>query len=407
MNDTPPIAIIGAGPAGLIAADILSATGKRVIVYERMPSVARKFLMAGRGGLNLTHSEQFARFVTRYGQAQARLQPILEAFTPSDLIAWVNDLGQETFTGSSGRVFPKAMKASPLLRALLQRLAAQRVEIQTRANWTGWSAQGALSFGPPASSRHETPSATILALGGASWPKLGSNGSWADLLAKRGIALAPFRASNVGFDVAWSPHIRERFAGEPLKTIALRHNDREVRGEAMVTEYGIEGGAIYALSAELRAAAPTTILIDLRPALSQNDIADKLTRAKRGDTLSSTLRKTLALTPLAIALLYENGAPPREPQALAAHIKAIPIKLLAPRGLDRAISSAGGVGWDAVDENLQLRPIPNTYVAGEMLDWEAPTGGYLLQASFASGVHAARAILRRGVADRADLSKGC
>jgi uncharacterized flavoprotein (TIGR03862 family) len=400
MNDHAPIAIIGAGPAGLIAADVLSAAGKRVVVYERMPSVARKFLMAGRGGLNLTHSEPVAQFMARFGEARPHLQPILEVFTPNELIAWVNGLGQETFVGSSGRVFPKAMKASPLLRALLQRLSTQGVKIQTRANWTGWNEQGALTFGPPASSRHETPSATILALGGASWPKLGSDGSWTDLLAERGVALTPFRPSNVGFDVAWSPHIRERFAGEPLKTIALRHDDREVRGEAMITEYGIEGGAIYALSAELRAAAPATIHIDLRPALSQNDIADKLTRAKRGDTLSSTLRKTLGLTPLAIALLHENGAPPRDPQALAAHIKAIPIQLLAPRGLDRAISSAGGVRWDAVDENLQLKALPNIYVAGEMLDWEAPTGGYLLQASFATGMHAARAILRRGGADR-------
>lgn len=400
MSDQAPIAIIGAGPAGLIAADMLSAAGERVVVYERMPSVARKFLMAGRGGLNLTHSELFAHFMTRYDKAQAQLQPILETFTPNDLLAWVNSLGQDTFVGSSGRVFPKTMKASPLLRALLQRLSAQEVEIQTRANWTGWDDAGSLRFGPSASSGHATPSATILALGGASWPKLGSDGSWADLLAKHGVALAPFRASNVGFDVAWSPHIRERFAGEPLKTIALRHNDREVRGEAMITEYGIEGGAIYALSAELRAAAPTTIHIDLRPALSETDIADKLTRAKRGDTLSSTLRKTLGLTPLAIALLHENGAPPRDPQALAARIKAIPIQLLAARGLDRAISSAGGVRWDAVDENLQLNALPNVYVAGEMLDWEAPTGGYLLQASFATGVHVARAILRRASANR-------
>ncbi|HVK82165.1 MAG TPA: TIGR03862 family flavoprotein, partial [Verrucomicrobiae bacterium] len=212
MGDDAPIAIIGAGPAGLIAADILSTAGKRVIVYERLPSVARKFLMAGRGGLNLTHSEPFAHFMRRYGDAQAQLQPILEAFTPNDLIAWVNGLGQETFIGSSGRVFPRAMKASPLLRALLQRLAAQGVEIQTRADWTGWNEQGALSFGPPASSRHSSASATILALGGASWPKLGSDGSWADLLAKRGVELASFRASNVGFDVDWSQHIRERFA---------------------------------------------------------------------------------------------------------------------------------------------------------------------------------------------------
>jgi uncharacterized flavoprotein (TIGR03862 family) len=306
-----------------------------------MPSVARKFLMAGRGGLNLTHSEPFARFLTRYGEAQAAASAHPRSVHANDLIAWVNGLGQETFIGSSGRVFPKAMKASPLLRACCSASQRKASEIRTRANWTGWDEAGALSFGLPASSRHASPSATILALGGASWPKLGSDGSWA---SARGNAASNSRPSARVMSASTSRGARisdERFAGEPLKTIAFRHNQREVRGEAMITEYGIEGGAIYALSAELRADAPTTIHIDLRPALSQNDIADKLTRAKRGDTLSSTLRKTLGLTPLAIALLHENGAPPRDPQALAALIKAVPIKLLAPRGLDRAISSAG------------------------------------------------------------------
>lgn len=398
MNDDAPIAIIGAGPAGLIAADILSAAAKSVVMYERMPSVARKFLMAGRGGLNLTHSEPFAQFMTRYCEAQTQLQPILEAFTPSDLIAWVNGLGQETFVGSSGRVFPKAMKASPLLRALLQRLATQGVEIRTGKTWLGCTEDGDLRFAngqPPLRA-----AATLLALGGASWPRLGSDGLWRPALEARGVDVIAFTPANVGFNVAWTPLFRDRFAGQPLKTIALRHNDRDVRGEIMITAYGVEGGAIYALSSELRTAAPTTIHIDLRPALSQNDIADKLARAKRGDTLSSTLRKALGLSPLAIALLHENGPPPREPHALAAHIKAAPIRLIAARTLDRAISSAGGVSWDAVDENLQLKALPNVYVAGEMLDWEAPTGGYLLQASFATGVHAARAILRRGGADR-------
>ncbi|WP_135212387.1 NAD(P)/FAD-dependent oxidoreductase [Vitreimonas flagellata] len=397
MNDDAPIAIIGAGPAGLIAADILSAAGKRVVVVERMPSVARKFLMAGRGGLNLTHSEPFAQFMTRYHEAQTQLQPILEAFTPNDLIAWVNGLGQDTFIGSSGRVFPKAMKASPLLRALLRRLSSQGIEIRTGQTWLGWTEDGALRFAngePPLRA-----AATLLALGGASWPRLGSDGLWRSVLEERGVDVIAFTPSNVGFNVGWTPLLRDRFAGQPLKTIALRHNDREVRGEVMITEYGVEGGAIYALSSELRTAAPTTIHIDLRPALSQNDIAQKLARAKRGDTLSSTLRKTLGLSPLAIALLHESG-PPREPHALAAHIKAVPIHLIAARTLDRAISSAGGVSWDAVDENLQLKGLANTYVAGEMLDWDAPTGGYLLQASFATGVHAARAILRRSGANR-------
>ncbi len=387
-----PIAIIGAGPAGLIAADVLSAAGKRVVVYERMPSVARKFLMAGRGGLNLTHSEAFETFVARYGETAPRLQRILEAFTPSDLISWANDLGQETFTGSSGRVFPKAMKASPLLRAWLTRLATQGVEVRTRAIWLGWSDTGALLF-----DGHEAvrPEATLLALGGASWPRLGSDGSWRETLVARGVDVAPFESTNVGFNVAWSDHIRGKFAGHPLKTIALRCGAREVRGEAMITEYGIEGSAIYALSAELRAQAPVAISIDLRPDLAHVEIVAKLARSKPGDTLSSTLRKSLGLSPVAVSLLHENGAPPRDSEALASLIKAVPVTLTSARGLERAISSAGGIRWDAVGDDLQLHAIPNTYVAGEMLDWEAPTGGYLLQACFATGAWAARAILWR------------
>jgi len=386
-----PIAIIGAGPAGLIAADVLSAAGERVLVYERMPSVARKFLMAGRGGLNLTHSEAFEDFVARYDDAAPRLRRILEAFTPNDLVKWANDLGQETFTGSSGRVFPKAMKASPLLRAWLARLAAQGVEIHTRTTWLGWNEDGALQFGNNEAVR---PEATLLALGGASWPRLGSDGSWRETLAARGVDMAPFQPANAGFNVAWSEHIRSKFAGQPLKTIALRCGAREVRGEAMITAYGIEGSAIYALSAELRARTPVAISIDLRPDLTHAEIVAKFARAKSGDTLSSTLRKSLGLSPLAVSLLHENGAPPREREALAKLIKAVPITLTSARGLERAISSAGGVGWDAVDDDLQLRAIPNTYIAGEMLDWEAPTGGYLLQACFATGVWAARSILR-------------
>ncbi|MEZ5959910.1 MAG: TIGR03862 family flavoprotein [Hyphomonadaceae bacterium] len=377
-----PVAIIGAGPAGLFAAEILSAAGKRVVVYERMPSVGRKFLMAGRGGLNLTHSEPLDLFVTRYGGATPQLLPMLQAFTPADLIAWANGLGQETFVGSSGRVFPKAMKASPLLRAWLARLAAQGVEIRTNSAWSGFDQSNAHS-------------ATVLALGGASWPRLGSDGRWTAALTTRGVELTPFEPSNTGFTVSWSEHFRTRFAGQPLKTITIRHADREVRGEAIITDYGIEGGAIYALSPHLREAAPVTISIDLRPALTHDAIAAKLARAARGDSLSSTLRKSIGLTPLAIGLLHETGAPPRDPEALASLIKAVPITLNGARGLDRAISTAGGVSWDAVDENLQLRAIPSTYVAGEMLDWEAPTGGYLLQACFATGAWAARAILRR------------
>lgn len=398
MSDAP-VAIIGAGPAGLIAAETLSAAGRRVVVYERMPSVGRKFLMAGRGGLNLTHSEDFEPFMARYGAAAEHLRPILTAFAPRDLIAWAEGLEQETFVGSSGRVFPKAMKASPLLRNWLARLSRQGVEIETRTRWLGWSEDGGLRV--LRYDGHEEilrASAVLLALGGGSWPRLGSDGAWLDILTARGVHLTPFAPSNVGFRVAWSEHFRSRFAGQPLKSTAINHYSRRVRGEAMITEYGIEGGAIYTLSADLRTTAPTTIRIELRPDLRYQEIEAKLAKAKPGDSLSSTLRKTLGLSPLQIALLHEsaNGPPRRDPKGLTADIKAIHIHLSEPHGLERAISTAGGVAWRAVDDSLQLKAVPGTYVAGEMLDWEAPTGGYLLQACFASGVWAARAILQQG-----------
>jgi uncharacterized flavoprotein (TIGR03862 family) len=402
MSDAP-IAIIGAGPAGLIAADVLSAAGKRVVAFDRMPSVGRKFLMAGRGGLNLTHSEPMDRFAARYRAARASIEPMLAAFSPRDLIAWAESLGQETFVGSSGRVFPKAMKASPLLRAWLARLATQGVTIRTRMRWLGWDEAGALLFQRDDVAREAVAAeATVLALGGASWPKLGSDGSWAGTLAARGVEIAPLKAANVGFEIAWSDVFRERFAGEPLKGAAFRFGDTEISGEAIVTTYGVEGGAIYALSAPLRDAIAedgrATLHVDLKPALSAAQIGAKLVRARSGDTIASALRKALGLSPLAINLLREaNGAPlSNDPTQLAAFIKAVPLRLTAARGLDRAISTAGGVSWGAVDASLQLKAIPGTYVAGEMLDWEAPTGGYLLQACFATGVWAARAILQQG-----------
>jgi uncharacterized flavoprotein (TIGR03862 family) len=401
MSDAP-IAIVGAGPAGLMAAEVLSATGKRVVVFDRMPSVGRKLLMAGRGGLNLTHSEPMDRFAERYGAARERVEPMLKAFSPRDLIAWTQALGQETFVGSSGRVFPKAMKASPLLRAWLARLTAQGVTIGTRAQWVGWNADGALLFQRDGGAYQTlAPEATVLALGGASWPKLGSDGGWASTLAARGVEIAPLKPANVGFEIAWSDVFRERFAGEPLKSATFRFGDVTAQGEAIVTNYGVEGGAIYALSAPLRDALAedgrATLHIDLKPALSAAQIAAMLVQGRSGDTIASALRKALGLSPLAINLLREaNGAPlSNDPTQLAAFIKAVPLRLKAVRGLDRAISTAGGVSWDAVDENLQLRAVPGTYVAGEMLDWEAPTGGYLLQGCFASGVWAARAILQQ------------
>lgn len=393
------VAVIGAGPAGLMAAELLSAAGLAVTVYDRMPSVARKLLIAGRGGLNLTHSEPFEKFVARYGTAVPHLKPILEAFPPGALVAWAEALGQPTFVGSSGRVFPKAMKASPLLRAWLARLASQGVEIKTRHDWQRWDDTGALVFAHGSRTVLARAGATILALGGASWPKLGSTGAWVEILRQRGVAVTPLRPANMGFTVAWSDAFR-RFEGEPLKSIALSFAGQTVRGEAMITRAGLEGGAIYALSGPLRdaieAEGRAVVTIDLRPDMSAAVLAAKLSRPRGTETMSNHLRKALALSPAAINLLREaHGVKLAEgPAALAAQIKAAPIELTGTQGLTRAISTAGGIALDALDENLMLRAMPNVYAVGEMLDWEAPTGGYLLQATFATAVTAARAILR-------------
>jgi uncharacterized flavoprotein (TIGR03862 family) len=396
MPTPQTIAIIGAGPAGLMAADVLSAASLKVTVYDRMPSVARKLLIAGRGGLNLTHSEPLDRFKARYGKAVARLAPIIEAFPPQALIAWAEALGQPTFIGSSGRIFPKSLKASPLLRAWLARLGKQSVQIKTRHDWQGWSETGELIF---ANGVGATPDATVLALGGASWPRLGSNGAWTHILAKHGVSIAPLRPANMGFAVAWSEPFR-RFEGEPLKGIALTFNGRTVRGEAMITRTGIEGGALYALSAELReaitgqgTAAPT---IDLRPEMSHADLTTKLSRARGSDSLTNFLRKAVNLAPVAINLLREtHGTLAADAALLARQIKAAPLKLTGTQPIDRAISTAGGIKLEALDGDLMLNAMPNVYAVGEMLDWEAPTGGYLLQATFATAVHAAHAILRK------------
>ena len=395
----PAVAIVGAGPAGLIAAEILGRAGLAVTVFDRMPSVGRKFLMAGRGGLNLTHSEPFDRFVTRYGPVADRLRPMLEAFSPADLTAWADGLGQPTFVGSSGRVFPRALKASPLLRAWMARLAGQGVRLRTRARWLGWDAAGALCFETPEGPLTVAPGATVLALGGASWPSLGSDGSWAPILAGAGVPLAPFRPANSGFDLAWSQTFAARFAGAPLKAVALTHGARTVRGEIVVSRYGIEGGAVYALSASLREAVEregaASLTVDLRPDMSAGQIAARLAKVRAGETLANGLRKALALPPVAVNLLREAFGPalPRAPEALAAAVKAAPLRVTGVQGLERAISAAGGVAWGGVDEALQLKARPGVFVAGEMLDWEAPTGGYLLQASFATGARAAAGVL--------------
>ncbi len=388
--------VIGAGPAGLMAAERLAQAGVRVVVHEAMPSVARKFLMAGRGGLNLTHSEPEAAFLERYGAAAPRVADWLARFSPTHLVGWAEGLGQATFTGSSGRVFPKAMKASPLLRAWLGRLAELGVEVRTRSRWTGSRLRGndkglELTLSTPEGERIERPDAVVLALGGASWPRLGSDGSWTDDLAAAGVEIAQLQPSNMGFDVQWSPVFAERFAGQPLKNVALSHGGRTVRGEAMVTRYGLEGGAVYALSAELREAierdGTAELVVDLRPDLDEAALAARLARPRGKDSVSNWLRKAGGLSPAAVGLLREiPGEIPTGAEKLSKRIKAVRLKLTGTQGLARAISSAGGVRLDQVDERLMLKALPGVFVAGEMLDWEAPTGGYLLQACFASGV---------------------
>ncbi len=402
-QDRFDVAVIGGGPSGLMAAEVLANAGASVTVYDRMPSLARKLLLAGRGGLNLTHSEDLERFLTRYGAATPRLREAIEAFTPQALIAWSEELGQTTFVGSSGRVFPSAMKASPLLRAWLRRLAAAGVTVKLRHRWTGWDDDGRLTFESESGTVTATPDATVLALGGASWPRLGSDASWVAPLAGAGIAVAPLRAANCGFLASWSEVLRKKYAGAPLKRIALNFAGETVRGEAVITENGLEGGAVYALSAPLREAiaakGTAAVHVDLRPDLTHQDLTKRLEAPRGKQSLSTFLRKAAYLSPAAIALLQEAAAITSEPlnamtaEALAARIKAVPVRLTGTAPIEKAISTAGGVAWDEVDEHMMLRRRPGTFVCGEMLDWEAPTGGYLLQASFATGAAAGRGVL--------------
>jgi uncharacterized flavoprotein (TIGR03862 family) len=394
--------VVGAGPSGLIAAETLAEAGHRVVVYERMPRVGRKLLLAGRGGLNITHSEAMERFMPRYRGAAPRLREAIDAFPPDRLRAWCEGLGQETFVGTSGRVFPRAMKTSPLLRAWLARLAGLGVEIKTHHRWIGWDGSR-LSFETPEGNILVEPLCTVLALGGASWPRLGSDGTWAPVLREAGIAVAPLAPTNCGVRVAWSEIFRARFAGTPLKRIALRFGDETSRGEAMITAEGLEGGAVYALSAPIREAlqhrGEATFAIDLRPDLSAEEIATKLAKPRGKQSLATYLRKALNLDPVAIGLLQERahaeGTPlaALEPDALARAIKALPVTATGLAPIERAISTTGGVTFDDLDDAFMLRARPGTFVAGEMLDWEAPTGGYLLQACFATGRAAAQGAL--------------
>jgi len=384
-----------------MAAEVLAAAGLTVTVYDRMPSVGRKLLLAGRGGLNLTHSEPLERFLDRYGEALPHLEHRIAAFRPEDLRAWAESLGQETFVGSSGRVFPTAFKASPLLRAWLARLDRLGVRFALRHRWQGWHQEGRLQFvGPAGEPVTATPAATILALGGASWPRLGSDGSWVEALSGRGVAVSPLRPANMGVTVAWSEFFRSRFEGEPLKRVALTFAGTTRRGEAVVTRDGLEGGVIYALSASLRdailrdgAATPT---LDLRPDVTADALARRLGAARAGRSASTFLRKSAGLSPVAMALLREvSPALPREADALAGLVKALPLTLTGVKPVERAISTAGGLSFAELDWRLMLRKMPGVFAAGEMLDWEAPTGGYLLQATFATGVAAAHGVMAR------------
>jgi hypothetical protein len=398
------VAIIGAGPAGLMAAKVAADGGANVTVYDAMPSAGRKFLMAGRGGLNLTHSEALPQFLGRYGRATSHLTAAIEAFPPNALREWSEALGQPTFVGSSGRVFPQAFKASPLLRAWLRRLDAAGVQFALRHRWTGWDADGRLSFETPDGPRMAEARATVLALGGASWPRLGSDGVWAEVLAAKGVVVSPLVPANCGFTVAWSDIFRDRFEGQPLKGVALSFGAQTVRGEAMITKAGIEGGAIYALSGPLREAVldkgQATLRIALRPDLDKGDLAKRLSAPRAKQSFSNWLRKAAYLSPVAIGLLQEAAVASGvslsalSAEDLAERINEISIQLNGLAPIARAISTAGGIVFDELDADFMIRRLPGIFASGEMLDWEAPTGGYLLQASFASGAAAGRGALK-------------
>ena len=403
MGEAWRVGIVGAGAAGLMAADRLSALCPdcSITLYEAMTSPARKVLMAGKSGLNLTHSENFDAFCGRYGAAAADLRPMLKEFGPRDLMDWAEGLGQSLYVGSSGRVFPTCHKASPLIRALLTRLAARNVRLETGHRWIGWDDDGALTFTTREGMHTVAPDATLLALGGPSWPRLGTDGAFVDALRAADIPLRPYRPANCGFDVAWPPNFQEdfteRWAGEPVKSVRLSFDGREVMGDFVLTRHGVEGSAIYALSAPLRDGieagdGPARLMLDLRPHQSVDVLAQRLARPRGKQSMTNHLRRTINLTGVQTALLKTFS--PREamgdPEQIAAYIKALPLPLRAPRPINEAISTAGGVMLDALDEDLMVRARPGLFMAGEMLDWEAPTGGYLLTGCFSQGWRAAK-----------------
>jgi uncharacterized flavoprotein (TIGR03862 family) len=387
------VAIIGGGPAGLMAAEVLSQAGIRVDLYDGMPSVGRKFLLAGVGGMNITHSEAYPAFLSRYAERAPQIAPLLRGFDADALCTWIHDLGIETFVGSSGRVFPTDMKAAPLLRAWLKRLRDSGVVIHTRHRWLGWDEHGALRIDSPEGEITVKPDATLLALGGGSWSRLGSDGAWMLPLEQRGVGLAPLQPSNCGFEVqAWSELMVSKFAGAPLKNIAIGLNDDVPRlGECVITATGIEGSLIYALSAPIREAinqyGAATVHIDLLPGRPVDKLQAALSKPRGSRSMAKHLHSQVGIDGVKAALLREltDAATFADPALLARAIKALPLTLVKTRPLDEAISSAGGVTFEAMDERLMLKALPGVFCAGEMLDWEAPTGGYLLTGCFASG----------------------
>lgn len=400
-----PVAVIGGGPAGLMAAEVLSQSGIRVDVYDAMPSVGRKFLMAGKGGMNITHAEPLPSFLARYGSRRKYLEPMLDTFPPDALREWIHGLGIDTFVGSSGRVFPTDMKAAPLLRSWLHRLRENGVNFHMRHQWCGWNEAGELCFATQQGEHKMKASAVVLALGGASWPQLGSTGGWLPLLQQQGVEVAPLRPANCGFDVGWSEYFYSRFAGHALKGVVVSHRDangymQQRQGDCVLTTSGIEGGVIYALSAVLRdeidSSGSATIYLDLTPGKNIDRIRAEVAYPRGSRSLSSHLQSKVGLNPLQINLLREclPSADLSDPAKLAQAIKALPIRLISTRPLAEAISTAGGVMFEALDQNLMVKKLPGVFCAGEMLDWEAPTGGYLLTACFASGRAAGTGVLR-------------
>jgi len=388
--------VIGGGPAGLMAAEVLCTGDVRVDVYDAMPSVGRKFLMAGKGGLNLTHVEAQEAFLARYGARRPHIEPLLNGFGPDALRAWSRGLGMETFVGSSGRVFPIGMKAAPLLRAWLHRLREAGAKFHARHRWLGWMEDGALRFATPTREHTALADIVVLALGGGSWAQLGSDAAWVPLLEQCGVQVTPLQPANCGFDVGWSEHFRSRFAGQPLKSVAVSLTDSSGmthtrQGECIITDAGIEGGLVYALAAPLRdaiAASGAVILhFDLLPGREPSRVFEEVAHPRGAKSLSSHLQSRLGIKGVKAGLLREvlTKEDLADPARIAAALKALPLKLVATRPIDEAISTAGGVAFEALDEHLMLRALPGVFCAGEMLDWEAPTGGYLLNACFASG----------------------